>query len=466
MKEGEGLNINEAEKLTGIPRASIRYYESEGLVSPARAPNGYRVYSDDDVERLKKILLLRSLGISIEDIRRCDGDPEAFSAVLRRRLKEIENEKGVIAHEKAVIEELIDSGMKYGDLCADSVPEPVEEKLPPRPGVLRRYFARWTDSLIYSSLALVFSFFVLRTDVLMSGEPPLLRALLSIVMTDALFLIIEPLLVHFFATTAGKWLFCISVTGKKGEKLSYAEAFSRTLCVLTYVEGLNIPVLRQIGLYAAYKEDEAGNGQSYDDFSTQRTEESHLWRQTLIVLPLAAAVFIAFTLSGALLPPPNTGALTRAQFAENYNFYSGSHVKLTQDLGWRNENAPGHVYIEVSDVRPTVSVVEEGGRIRSVTVRYSSEPNEMFSRPAALSCAQNAAKAVIMAQNGAFYDPIGVKNALSRFNGAVLYPFTAVYGDVILVMRITSDVPEYYRRNSIIMSDEVFSYEFTVSIDR
>ena len=43
------MNINEAEKLTGIPRASIRYYESEGLVSPARAPNGYRVYSDDDI---------------------------------------------------------------------------------------------------------------------------------------------------------------------------------------------------------------------------------------------------------------------------------------------------------------------------------------------------------------------------------------------------------------------------------
>jgi DNA-binding transcriptional MerR regulator len=458
------LNINEAEKLTGIPRASIRYYESEGLISPARASNGYRVYCDDDIGRLNKIMLLRSLGISIEDIRRCDSEPEAFADVLKRRLKGIEDEKGVIAREKAVIEELIDAGVQYGDLCEDIVPEPVEEKLPPRPGVLRRYFARWTDTLIYSTLALVFSFFVIRTRVMISSDHAILRTLLSIVMTDAAFLIIEPLLVHFFGTTVGKWLFCISVTGKKGEKLTYTEAFQRTLCVLTYVEGLNIPILRQIGLYAAYKEDEAGRGQSYDDFSTQRTEDSHPWRQTLVVLPAAAAIFIAVTLSGALLPPPNTGALTLAQFVENYNYYSGSHIKLTQELGWRNENNPGHFYIEISDTRPEISVIEEGGKIRSVTVRYASEPNEMFSRPMALSYAQNAAKAVIMAQRGAFYDPIGVKNALRHFDSAMLNPFSVQYGDTILVMKITSDVPEYYQKNNIIMSSEVFSYKFIVSL--
>ena len=88
----------------------------------------------------------------------------------------------------------------------------------------------------------------------------------------------------------------------------------------------------------------------------------------------------------------------------------------------------------------------------------------MFSRAAAVSYAQNAAKAVIMAQRGTFYDPIGVKNTLRHLDSTMLFPFTESYGNTILVMKITSDVPEYYQRNNIIMSSEVFSYKFTVSI--
>ena len=39
-----------------ISISKIRFLESEGLVSPERAPSGYRKYSDDDVERLRYIL--------------------------------------------------------------------------------------------------------------------------------------------------------------------------------------------------------------------------------------------------------------------------------------------------------------------------------------------------------------------------------------------------------------------------
>ena len=36
--------------------SKIRFLESEGLLSPERAPSGYRKYSDSDVERLRYIL--------------------------------------------------------------------------------------------------------------------------------------------------------------------------------------------------------------------------------------------------------------------------------------------------------------------------------------------------------------------------------------------------------------------------
>ena len=63
------MTIREMETLTGMTRANIRFYESEGLLAPVRGENGYRDYSQDDLELLKKIRLLRMLDIPLEEIR-------------------------------------------------------------------------------------------------------------------------------------------------------------------------------------------------------------------------------------------------------------------------------------------------------------------------------------------------------------------------------------------------------------
>lgn len=64
------MKINQVEQMVGIAKKNIRYYESEGLLSPQRnAVNGYRDYSEEDVKRLKNIKLLRKLSLPIEDIR-------------------------------------------------------------------------------------------------------------------------------------------------------------------------------------------------------------------------------------------------------------------------------------------------------------------------------------------------------------------------------------------------------------
>ena len=70
------MNINEVSKEVGITRENIRFYEREGLVIPDRdSENNYRNYSKADVERLRKIRLLRSLYIPVADIRRIiDGE--------------------------------------------------------------------------------------------------------------------------------------------------------------------------------------------------------------------------------------------------------------------------------------------------------------------------------------------------------------------------------------------------------
>lgn len=68
-KSRKVMNIKEVEKITGLTRANIRFYEDEGLVKPERnAQNNYRIYTEVEIERLQEIKKLRLLGISIPDI--------------------------------------------------------------------------------------------------------------------------------------------------------------------------------------------------------------------------------------------------------------------------------------------------------------------------------------------------------------------------------------------------------------
>lgn len=60
--------INEVCKQCKLTKKAIEYYEGQGLISPAIQQNGYRNFSGADVERLRKIAVLRCLGLSVSDI--------------------------------------------------------------------------------------------------------------------------------------------------------------------------------------------------------------------------------------------------------------------------------------------------------------------------------------------------------------------------------------------------------------
>ena len=64
------MQINELEKSTGISAKTIRYYEEIALLPPPnRKPNGYRDYSEIDVDRLKLVSGARRLDFSIAEIK-------------------------------------------------------------------------------------------------------------------------------------------------------------------------------------------------------------------------------------------------------------------------------------------------------------------------------------------------------------------------------------------------------------
>ncbi len=80
------MKIKEVEDLLQITRANIRFYEKEGLLTPVRGENQYRTYSDDDIDTLKKIILFRKLGISIDDIRSILKNKDSLKSVVGRNI--------------------------------------------------------------------------------------------------------------------------------------------------------------------------------------------------------------------------------------------------------------------------------------------------------------------------------------------------------------------------------------------
>lgn len=63
------MKTHELEKELGISKHTIFYYEKEGIVTPQRDENGYRSYSQDDLQKLIMVKFLRNLNISIDDVK-------------------------------------------------------------------------------------------------------------------------------------------------------------------------------------------------------------------------------------------------------------------------------------------------------------------------------------------------------------------------------------------------------------
>ncbi len=64
------MTIGQAARELGLNPRTIRYYESIGLIpEPPRSRSGYRLYRQEDLERLAFILRARALDLTLEDIR-------------------------------------------------------------------------------------------------------------------------------------------------------------------------------------------------------------------------------------------------------------------------------------------------------------------------------------------------------------------------------------------------------------
>jgi len=96
--------INEVCKRCKLTKKAIEYYEEQKLIFPTIMENGYRDFSQDDVELLKKIATLRKLGLSVSDIQKVLSDHSG--AMLNKLLSQKELEIKYLKERQELTEKL------------------------------------------------------------------------------------------------------------------------------------------------------------------------------------------------------------------------------------------------------------------------------------------------------------------------------------------------------------------------
>jgi DNA-binding transcriptional MerR regulator len=103
-KQGD-LQIGEVAERTGVTQRTLRFYEEKGLLRPpGRMEGGFRLYSEEDVKRVKHIRRLQDLlGVSLAEIKEMvDAD------VILRELRAQYNPEAAIADKRRQLERAIE----------------------------------------------------------------------------------------------------------------------------------------------------------------------------------------------------------------------------------------------------------------------------------------------------------------------------------------------------------------------
>ena len=87
------MTTHEVEEMLGITKQTLIYYEKEGFITPQRDSNNYRNYLKKELDILELILLLRSMEISIDEIKLILNNQLSIRDALKTKKEFIENTK-------------------------------------------------------------------------------------------------------------------------------------------------------------------------------------------------------------------------------------------------------------------------------------------------------------------------------------------------------------------------------------
>ncbi|MDQ2625070.1 MAG: MerR family transcriptional regulator, partial [Actinomycetota bacterium] len=113
------LSIQEVSKITGVTSRTLRHYDAVGLLAPSRTGvNGYRFYDDDALVRLQRVLLLRELGLGLDEIAAVLDRETDEVVALRAHLDWIAAERERLERQHAAVSRTVRSLEGGGEIVA------------------------------------------------------------------------------------------------------------------------------------------------------------------------------------------------------------------------------------------------------------------------------------------------------------------------------------------------------------
>ena len=92
MKGSHGMRIGELAAAAGVAPSLIRYYEARGLLAVPPRAGGARRYGEAALEALRRILVVRRLGLSIAETRAALAGARALPAIAAAHVAELDGE--------------------------------------------------------------------------------------------------------------------------------------------------------------------------------------------------------------------------------------------------------------------------------------------------------------------------------------------------------------------------------------
>lgn len=100
------MQIKEVQEKLKISSYTLRYYEKMGLIKPYLDENGYRNCSEEDTNKIERIMFLRDISVPIEDIKDILDNKVTFQDVLEKHIKKVSTEIESLQYIKNMCEDL------------------------------------------------------------------------------------------------------------------------------------------------------------------------------------------------------------------------------------------------------------------------------------------------------------------------------------------------------------------------
>ena len=130
MTDQNYLTIGELARRVGVTVRTIQYYDQQGLLSPsAKGPQNQRLYTDDNVKDLYRILTLKYLGLSLAQIKSDAAlyrEPAALQELADEQMDAIEEQFQSLFKRMTTLRSLHDESLDDASVNWEAMADTIE----------------------------------------------------------------------------------------------------------------------------------------------------------------------------------------------------------------------------------------------------------------------------------------------------------------------------------------------------